>query len=102
MNCNYSKQTLECSACGHVAQSPPTFRACTGAQVRLPRIAIGDIAEAALAAVGITPGVAQAITGQEDCGCAGRKGRMNQWGFQQQERAEAALNAAATFLLGGG
>jgi hypothetical protein len=48
-----------------------------------------------LVRVGITKEQVQAWTRVKDCGCAKRQQWLNKWGYQQQDRIERILNAAA-------
>ena len=94
MNCNYDPQTLACVRCGHKALRLPTYRRCSSSR-RLPRVAVGDLVETMLARIGISKDRVKQWLRLRDCGCAKRQKWLNQWGYQQQDRIERILNAAA-------
>jgi hypothetical protein len=64
-------------------------------QRRLPRVAVGDLVETMLTAIGVTKERVQAWTLAKDCGCKKRQQWLNRWGYEQQARIERLLNKAA-------
>jgi hypothetical protein len=77
-----------CRLCLKRGDRPPAI-------ISVPRIAVGDLVEKTLTSVGITKELVTKITRTKDCGCAKRQQWLNNWGYQQQERLEVALNKAA-------
>lgn len=65
------------------------------ASITLPRVALGDLVERMLTAVGITQERVQAWTRTKDCGCKARQRWLNQWGYRKQEHLERVLRKAA-------
>jgi len=63
--------------------------------VTLPRVAVGDLVERMLTAVGITEERVKQWTRLQDCGCKARAKWLNKWSFEQTERIERLLNRAA-------
>jgi len=55
-------------------------------------VAIGDLVELVLTAVGITKDRVQAWTRTKDCGCKARQRWLNQWGYRKQEQFARAIN----------
>ncbi|CAB4184429.1 hypothetical protein UFOVP1124_8 [uncultured Caudovirales phage] len=100
MLCDYGDD-LTCRACGHIAKRLPTFRECTSTVIYLPRPMLGDALAAALGAVGIGSDRVSRWLGSADCGCDGRRRRLNFWGLMVIDRAERLLNRLSRFSLGG-
>ena len=75
------------------------FRKPLSPRIQLRKVALGDLAEKALTAVGVTKERIQRLT-RRDCGCPARQRWLNRWGFQQQQRLERFLNKAAAFYFG--
>lgn len=84
-----------CTRCGEPSpdQTKPHLGKC-GCFPKPARklFALGDAVEGTLAAVGITPERVSRVIGKP-CGCKTRKRRLNEWGYQQQERIARAAKA---------
>jgi len=103
--CDFDDQTKACGACGYVARRLPTYRECRPVPEKVWRpVAIGDLVEKGLTAIGITKERVEAVTRTEGkpggCGCAGRQKWLNEAGDRLQYSARAALVAAKKFYVG--
>jgi len=116
--CDFSNESLTCPVCGYVAGRRNTYRECrtetsSGAVVhvvpapsmhdvmRTPAIRLGDAVESVLSFVGITKERVAMLSKSGTCECDERQEALNQWGYRQQERIEAAAETLSEFYFGG-
>jgi len=116
--CDFSNESLTCPACGYVAERRNTYRECRTETktrsviqevaaptmndvVRTPAVRLGDAVESVLSFVGITKERVASLTTSGMCNCNERQEALNQWGYLQQERIEAAAKTLSEFYLGG-
>lgn len=116
--CDFSNDSLTCPTCGYVAERRNTFRECRietkGYAVvqevpaptmhdvmRTPAIRLGDAVESVLSFVGITKERVAMLSQSGTCKCDERQEALNQWGYRQQERIEAAAEKLSEFYFGG-
>lgn len=71
-----------------------------GHRIRIPPPRIGDRVERVLASVGITEERVKKVFGVKDCGCSGRKKKLNDVSEEVAFRAESLLNKALDFFVG--
>jgi hypothetical protein len=100
--CDFNNPTLTCPTCGYVAKRLPTYRECRPVPEKVWRpVAIGDLVERGLTAVGITKEWVESITRRagvkSGCGCADRQKWMNEVGFKVQWWARRKLEQARDF-----
>lgn len=118
MQCDFSRDDLTCPACGYVAERSNTYRECRSEikvravvqevpaptlrdVMRTPAIRLGDAVESVLSFIGITKERVAMLSKSGACKCNERQEAMNQWGYRQQERAEAAAKTLSVFYFGG-
>lgn len=102
--CEFSS-SLTCPKCGWTAKHARTFRRCRPPRPReWQPIAVGDLVEKGLTAVGITPQLVEKLTRTEGkpggCGCGKRKRWLNEAGFKAQHAARNTLIKVKNFYLG--
>ena len=105
MLCDFDAQNMQCSRCGYVARRLPTYRECRPVPEKVWQpVAIGDLVEKGLTAIGITKERVESLTRTEGkpggCGCAGRQKWLNEVGNKVQTDARNALIAAKKFYVG--
>lgn len=103
--CDFDNHDLTCKACGYRARRKKTHRECRPVPEKpWQPVAIGDLVEKWLTAIGITKERVEALTRTEGkpggCGCAGRKKWLNEVGNKVQTDARNALIAAKRFYVG--
>jgi hypothetical protein len=69
--------------------------------MRTPAVRLGDALESVLRSLGVTKERVMALSFGRPCNCDQRRESLNQWGYRQQERAEAAAKALSAFYFGG-
>jgi hypothetical protein len=77
-----------CRLCVEKGDKPPKI-------INLPRVDLGDIAEATLKSLGITEDRVKQWLRIKDCGCKKRAKWLTAWGYEQTENIEVILNKAA-------
>ena len=103
--CDFNNPTLTCPTCGYVAKRLPTYRECRPVPEKVWRpIAIGDLVERGLTAIGITKERVEKITRTEGkpggCGCGARQKWLNDVGFKAQYAIRDSYKAVERFYLG--
>jgi hypothetical protein len=103
--CDFNNPSKTCAVCGYKAKSLPTFRECRPVPAKRWRpIAVGDLVERGLTAVGITKARVEKLTRTEGkpggCGCGARKKWLNEVGYQAQYAIRDAYKAVEQFYLG--
>jgi hypothetical protein len=104
--------------CGYVAERRNTFRECrietegravvhvvpaptVDDVIRTPAVRLGDAVESVLSFVGITKERVAMFSQSGTCKCNERQEALNQWGYRQQERIEAAAEMLSELYFGG-
>lgn len=105
MNCDFNNPAKTCPACGYVAKRLPTYRECRPVPEKVWQpIAVGDLVERSLTALGVTKERVEKWTRTEGkpggCGCAARQKWLNDVGNAVQVQARNALIAAKKFYVG--
>jgi hypothetical protein len=103
--CDFNNPSKTCPTCGYVAKRLPTYRECRPVPEKVWRpIAVGDLVEKGLTAIGITKERVEAITRTAGkpggCGCGARQKWLNEVGNDVQIAARNALLAAKKFYVG--
>jgi len=118
MQCDFSREDLTCPQCGYVAERRNTYRECrietegravvhvvpaptVDDIIRTPAVRLGDAVESVLSFVGITKERVAALSKSGTCQCKERQEALNQWGYRQQEKIEAAAKTLSEFYFGG-
>ena len=104
--CQFDPRTRTCTVCGYVAKVLPLHRRCTPpppAPEWRP-VAIGDLVERWLVAIGITKDRVERWTRTAGkpggCGCDRRRRWLNEYGFAVQRRIRRVGMMARRFYLG--
>jgi hypothetical protein len=106
--CDFDNDAKTCPACGYKAKRLPTYRECRPVpEKQWQPIAIGDLVERVLTAVGVTKERVERLTRTEGkpggcgCGCDGRKKWLNEVGYKAQYAIRDGYKAVERFYLGG-
>jgi hypothetical protein len=105
MNCDFNNPFQTCPTCGYRAKSLPTFRECRPVPEKPWKpIAVGDLVERGLTAVGITKERVEQLTRTEGkpggCGCGARQKWLNDVGYKAQYAIRDGYRAVQRFYLG--
>jgi hypothetical protein len=103
--CQLDNPAKTCPVCGYRARSLPTFRECRPVPAkRWKPIAIGDIVERGLKAIGVTKERIERLTrtagNPGGCGCEARKRWLNDVGYKAQYAIRDGYKAVERFYLG--
>lgn len=103
--CDLDNDAKTCPHCGYKAKRLPTYRECRPVpEQQWQPIAVGDLVERGLTAIGITKERVEAFTRTEGqpggCGCGSRQKWLNEKGFEVQRAIRDGYKAVERFYLG--